>query len=177
MVFSVPAHAKANQATPRKTCAAAGAALAQHPRRGRRVARTGRCPVGGGHSWLSLCHAPKRRCRLVLVREVDYRKHHRLNIAGSDVSRLSILLSSLAVHHFTGAGAWPTPDNFLLGTIGPSKKGPGLSCFQLGRDTPELLAAVTFLHWKWIPWERTLACGSSPYLSSFFAASPHGNTR
>ena len=71
------------------------------------------------------------------------RKHHQVIIAGREDWTFDTPFF-WRHHYFTGA---LTGQTRLLGLVGPTKRMWRFSV-EPGRDTPELLAAVTFLHWK-----------------------------
>ena len=75
------------------------------------------------------------------------RKRHSLLLAGGDAWIFDTPFFWWH-HYFTGSVAGRTT---LFGRIGPSKRHWGF-VVEPGRETPALLAAVAFLHWKWLRW-------------------------
>jgi hypothetical protein len=75
------------------------------------------------------------------------RKRHRLQVAGGDIWTFDTPFFWWH-HYFTGA---VTDQTRLVGRVGPTKRHWGFAV-EPGRANADLLAAVAFLHWKWLRW-------------------------
>jgi hypothetical protein len=145
-VFTVPADAEISDQSPGTLL------LRMEPRwRSTRVLDAGSREVGIVRSEgvvRGLCFVMRRNGAVVwssAVRSV-VRKHHRLTVQGGDDWTFDTPF--FWWHHFVGVVAGQTT---LFGCIGPTKRHWGF-WVEPGRDTLDLLAATTFIHWKWLRW-------------------------